>query len=296
MRQPSESSSTWRASGISLADKDPHDRTGDLARIEAALVAAADLLEEFHPGSVASRLKSNHDPVTEADLALDRLLRDVLIEEEEGWLSEETRDNPDRLGRNRVWVVDPLDGTKEFVAGIPEWCVAIGLVEDGVAVAGGVLNPARRFLALGAEGKGCTLNGLKTEISASTTLSEARILASRSEVNRGEWAYWVNTGLKIRPMGSVAYKLAQVACGLADATWTSVPKNEWDVAAGVALVTAAGGRAVSLDGSALRFNRVSTLFPGLIASGEGLLTDIEMALGLRTTWSPGAIPWGDFSV
>ena len=268
-----------------------HGRSADLVRIESALLAAKDLLKRFTPGSIISQRKINFDPVTEADLALDRLLKERLLDVGEGWLSEETRDDRSRLRRKRVWVVDPLDGTKEFVAGIPEWCVAVGLVEDGIAVAGGVFNPSAGFLALGAEGAGCLLNGIGVATSDSATLERATILASRSEVDRGEWEPWIKSGLRVRPMGSVAYKLARVACGLADATWTLVPKNEWDVAAGVALVNASGGRVVSIDGSEPRFNQTSSLLPGLIASGPKLFATLTRTL-LATDWSQGSIHKG----
>jgi myo-inositol-1(or 4)-monophosphatase len=254
------------------------DRSDDLVRIETALLAAGNLLENFSAGAIASTRKVNLDPVTAADVALDRLLRELLVDIGEGWLSEETRDDRSRLSLNRVWVVDPLDGTKEFVAGIPEWCVAVGLVEDGVAVAGGILNPSAGFLALGAEGAGCSLNGIRAATSDTATLEHATILASRSEVDRGEWEYWIKSGFQVRPMGSVAYKLARVACGLADATWTLVPKNEWDVAAGVALVRASGGRVASIDGRELLFNQASSLLPGLIASGPNLFDTLSRTL------------------
>ena len=254
------------------------DRSADLVRIESALLAAKDLLKRFIPGSVTSQRKSNFDPVTEADFALDRLLKERLLDVGEGWLSEETQDERRRLSLEKVWVVDPLDGTKEFVAGIPEWSVAVGLVQNGVAVAGGVLNPAAGFLALGAEGLGCRLNGASVTTSQASSLERATILASRSEIARGEWDHWAGSSMHVRPMGSVAYKLARVACGLADATWTLVPKNEWDVAAGVALVNASGGRVVSIDGSEPRFNQKSSLLPGLIASGPKLFATLTRTL------------------
>jgi myo-inositol-1(or 4)-monophosphatase len=253
-------------------------RSADLIRIESALLAAKDELKRFTPGSITSQRKSNFDPVTEADLALDHLLKERLLDVGEGWLSEETQDDRSRLALGRVWVVDPLDGTKEFVAGIPEWCVSVGLVENGVAVAGGILNPSAEFLALGALGAGCRLNGVRVAPAETATLEWATILASRSEIDRGEWDHWADSSIHIRPMGSVAYKLARVACGLADATWTLVPKNEWDVVAGVALVNASGGRVVCIDGTEPRFNQVSTLLPGLIASGPNLFDILSRTL------------------
>jgi myo-inositol-1(or 4)-monophosphatase len=112
--------------------------TDILARIQAALDAASQIFERFTPGAVETEYKAGHDPVTEADRALDAVLRTLLLRDGEGWLSEESVDDPIRLQRSRVWVVDPLDGTREFVKGIPEFCVSIGFVENGCPVAGGI--------------------------------------------------------------------------------------------------------------------------------------------------------------
>lgn len=251
------------------------DRTNDLARIERALLVAGDVLTSFRSGHVSTSAKANSDPVTEADLAVDRALRKELVRPGEAWLSEETADNPARLAAGRVWVVDPLDGTKEFVEGLPEWCVSIALVEDGEAVAGGIFNPAADFVALGAEGLGCHLNGAAVGVSETCDFNRMTVLASRSEVRQGEWIGWDGSELSVIAMGSVAYKLARVACGLADATWTLVPKHEWDVAAGVALVRAAGGWAVTLDGAPVRFNQARPWLSGLIAAGPGLVGKLE---------------------
>ena len=113
-----------------------------LERIHAALEAAREVLNRFTPGAIAAEYKAGHDPVTEADRAIDAVLRENLLRDGEGWLSEESVDDFTRLDKQRVWVVDPLDGTREFVQGIPEFCVSIAMVENGVPVAGGVCNPA----------------------------------------------------------------------------------------------------------------------------------------------------------
>jgi myo-inositol-1(or 4)-monophosphatase len=259
------------------------DRSQDLRIIANALAAAGEVLRLFEPGRITAARKSNQDPVTEADLACDRALKEVLLQPGEGWLSEETADNPERLKRSRVWVVDPLDGTKEFVEGIPEWCVSVGLVEDGIAVAGGILNPAASFVALGGVGLGCTLNGVPIDVYSPPDL--ARVLASRTEVDRGQWDHWAGVPFSIVPMGSVAYKMARVACGLAEATWTLVPKHEWDVAAGTALVNAAGGLVVRPDKEPIRFNQPSPKLPGLIALGPGQGAWFTLPRVINGTWS-----------
>src|ERR1700720_4145684 len=106
-----------------------------LERIHAAIEATRPVFARFTPGAIETEYKIGHDPVTEADRALDAVLHKELLREGEGWLSEESVDDPTRPQRSRVWVVDPLDGTREFVKGIPEFCVSIGYVKDGRPVA-----------------------------------------------------------------------------------------------------------------------------------------------------------------
>lgn len=258
------------------------DRERDLERIEAALVAAARVLSAFTPGEVAAKKKAGGSPVTEADTQVNEVLFRLLPQPGEGWLSEETADSADRLGKHRVWVVDPLDGTREFVEGLPEWCVSIGLVEDGKAVAGGIVNPVTGETFLGAIETGVKRNGEPVAVSSRPSLAGARVLASRSEVRRGEWQVFADAGFTVEPLGSVAYKLALVAAGLADASWTLVPKNEWDVAAGVALIAAAGGVTYPSDGSPCLFNRPDTLYPGLISCPLALREEIDGVIKSRS--------------
>jgi myo-inositol-1(or 4)-monophosphatase len=250
-------------------------RDDDLGRIAAALEATRGVLTAFTPGEVEHRVKDGGDPVTEADLALNEALHQILPQPGEGWLSEETADSEDRLNRERVWIVDPLDGTKEFVSGIPEWCVSIALAEGGRAVAGGIFIPARELMIVGAVESGVTVNGKPARVREYASLDGVEVLASRSEVKRGEWERFAAAPFKVQPMGSVAAKMGLVAAGLTDATWTLVPKHEWDVAGGTALVRAAGGDVWRLDGSSPRFNQPKPLFDGLFAVSAGLRQPVE---------------------
>jgi len=256
-----------------------HSYAGILERIQAALAASRTVFARFTPGEIDAEYKAGHDPVTEADRALDAVLRQELLLDGEGWLSEESVDDPIRLQRSRVWVVDPLDGTREFVQGIPEFCVSIGFVEDGRPVAGGICNPATNEVFLGSADSGVTYNGKPVQSSQRRSLEGALVLASRSEVKRGEWKTFESCACKIRPMGSVAYKLALVSAGLADITFTLTPKNEWDVVAGAALIEAAGGFVSTLEKTSLVANRRDPLLSGLLASGpflkEQLLSMVE---------------------
>ena len=248
-----------------------------LERIHTALEAARAVLNRFTPGAIEAEYKAGHDPVTEADRAVNAVLHKMLLRDGEGWLSEETVDDFTRLDKPRVWVVDPLDGTREFVQGIPEFCVSIAMVENGVPVAGGICNPATDELILGSRDSGVTYNGKPAQPSQRTDLHGALVLASRSEVKRGEWKQFESAEFNIRPMGSVAYKLGLVAAGRADLTFTLVPKNEWDVAAGAALVESAGGWTLKLDNSPLRCNQKNPLISGLLAGGP-FLRDPLLAL------------------
>jgi myo-inositol-1(or 4)-monophosphatase len=248
-----------------------------LGRIQSALEASRAVFARFTPGAIETEYKVGHDPVTEADRALDGVLRKELLREDEGWLSEESVDDPIRLQRSRVWVVDPLDGTREFVKGIPEFCVSIGFVENGRPVAGGIYNPATDETFLGTIDSGVTYNGKPSKPSQRTNLQGALVLASRSEVKRGEWKAFENAAFTVRPMGSVAYKLALVSAGLADVTFTLTPKNEWDVVGGAALVESAGGFVSTLDKKEFTANHRDPLLSGLLASGP-FLKDKLLAL------------------
>lgn len=230
---------------------------------------------------MATEYKTSSDPVTEADRQLDTALRKTLLRDGEGWLSEESVDDPSRLDKQYVWIVDPLDGTREFVTGIPEFCASIGLVKDGQPIAGGICNPATGEFFLGSVDGGLTYNGHPKQSSTRKELQGATILASRSEVKRGEWKQFEDAPFKVTPMGSVAYKLARVAAGLDDGTFTLTPKNEWDIAAGIALVRSAGGFARPLHQDRFAFNQRSPLLPGLIACGAGLREPLTEFLGSR---------------
>jgi myo-inositol-1(or 4)-monophosphatase len=259
----------------------PSTRADDLRRVEHALETACAVIAGVVGPSLTVDRKAGGDPVTDADRAVDVALRSCLPTGDDAWLSEESADDPIRLGARRVWIVDPLDGTREFVIGLPEWCISIALIEDGRAVVGGICNPATRETILGAEGLGVTLNGAPVRPRQTVDLAEAEVLASRSEFDRGEWREFCARPLRVRPCGSVAYKLGLVAAGLTDATWTLTPKHEWDIAAGVALVRAAGAAAWVPSGEPLTFNQPKPWVPGLVAVAPGLANPVRTLLDAR---------------
>ena len=236
---------------------------------KAARVAGEILRGHWRRGGYHIGSKGVDNPVTAADLEADRALKKLLHEPfpEYGWLSEETVDNDARLKCRRVWIVDPLDGTKEFINGIPEFSVAIALVEDGVPVLGVTYNPIKREMYWAARGTGCHLNARRVRVTRTRKLQGATVLASRSETARGEWQVFHGI-LKVSPTGSVAYKLAMVAAGKGDATFTRSPKSEWDIASGAALIMEAGGVITDIKGREIRFNQPSVKLEGLIADNR----------------------------
>jgi myo-inositol-1(or 4)-monophosphatase len=217
-------------------------------------------------------------PLTEADTRANELLLKRISEAfpADGWLSEESRDTSHRLERSRVWIVDPLDGTKEFLRQIPELAVCIALVVDGDAAVGVTYNPITDEMFAAAKGIGATLNDAPIRASPTETLERATLLASRSESERGEWERFRGRFV-VEPCGSVAYKLARVAAGKADATFTLSPKNEWDVCSSACVIECAGGRVSCLDGSPIRYNQPNPRLAGMVAS-NGALHDQILSL------------------
>lgn len=246
----------------------------DLATAAAREAGAA--VRGYYKDEYTVRDKGEDNPLTDADLASDRILEERLRGWSDacGWLSEETRDTPERLGKRAVWIIDPVDGTREFTLGIPEFCVSVGLVVDEVARVGVLYNPIKELLFTGIvggpDGDVAMLNGEPMRVSAHSQLVGARLVCSRSEMKKGWFDEYAEQGVAPRPVGSVAYKFGLVAAGLAEATFTPRPRSEWDIAAGVAIVEAAGGRCSDKNAAPYRFNQPKPLVDGILASNGHL--------------------------
>ncbi|HVN84061.1 MAG TPA: 3'(2'),5'-bisphosphate nucleotidase CysQ [Candidatus Binatia bacterium] len=237
---------------------------------EAARAAGA-AIRAIYDTPFEVRQKSHDNPVTEADLQANARIHSLIQREfpRDGWLSEETHDDRNRLTQSRVWIVDPLDGTKEFVQHLPEFCVCISLVENGEPIVAVSYNPIAEEMFVAERGGGLALNGTPAHVTQTTTLKDARVLASRSEDKRREWDVY-RSHFTVELTGSVAYKLALIAAGRADATFSLTPKNEWDICAGTLLITEGGGRVTDRAGQPLRFNQPDTRRTGLIATNGRL--------------------------
>ncbi|MEL6607558.1 MAG: 3'(2'),5'-bisphosphate nucleotidase CysQ [Pseudomonadota bacterium] len=218
-------------------------------------------------------------PVTEADLAVNTRLDAELrgARPDYGWLSEETEDGSARLQTQRVFIIDPIDGTRAFIEGADHWAHSLAVVDDGVVVAGVVYLPVLDRLFAAVRGGGATCNGDAIAVSGRADLDSGQVLSNKANFRPEYWREGPPpVDRKFR--SSLAYRLALVAEGQFDAMLTLRATWEWDVAAGSLIVTEAGGQACTASGDAPVFNRPSAALPGLIAGTPGTVRAL-MAYG-----------------
>lgn len=210
--------------------------------------------------------KSVGNPVSRADLEVDAFLKASLAEARphDGWLSEETADTTARLEKSRVWIVDPIDGTRDFVRGRSGWAVSIALVEAGQPLVAALAAPARNQLFLAALGQGATLNGQK--LAVSTAPESLRLPIDPQNLDAPFWpAPWPGGSLVEKP-NSLALRTAKIAADEADAWLEGRTINEWDIAAASLILTEAGGRITDRYGQPLTFNKPDPTVHGLAAA------------------------------
>ncbi|WP_204112742.1 3'(2'),5'-bisphosphate nucleotidase CysQ [Shimia biformata] len=218
-------------------------------------------------------------PVTEADLAVNAMLERELrtARPDYGWLSEESTDDPARLEASRVFIIDPIDGTRSFIEGSNTWAHSLAIAERGKVIAGVVFLPMRDKLYAAATDEGASLNGAPISPSVHNDLSGASLLAARPVMAAEHWKSGApNVRRSHRP--SLAYRLALVAEGRYDAMLTLRPTWEWDIAAGTVILQEAGAMATDRKGDQLRFNNPDPRQKGMIAANAGLHPHIAGAL------------------
>ena len=216
--------------------------------------------------------KGQLGPVTNVDFAVDALVAEMLqaARPDYGWLSEESPDDPaQRMDAARTFMIDPIDGTAAMIAKAPQWTISLGIVEGERPFAGAIYNPMTDEMYLGADGVQATLNGRPVAASVRTSLEGATMVGQRFRFSDRRWKTpW--PAMQIVERQSIAYRLATVASGQADATALFGWKNDWDVAAGAAIVAAAGGRVSDLWGAPLQLNQQRPRVPGVAAAGAAL--------------------------
>lgn len=248
----------------------------DLALLIRAAHAAGQIAAQFWRKAPRVWDKPGHQgPVTEADIAIDDVLRDLLTDArpDYGWLSEETADGPARLEARRVFVVDPLDGTRAFVKGERAFAHSLAVVEDGVPQAAVVYLPMLDRLFSGEKGTGAALNGISIRTGAHSELDGADILIARPALAP---CYWDAPVPRITPhtRPSLAYRMCLVAQGRFDAMVTIRDTWHWDSAAGTLIVAEAGGLVSDRGGAPLRFNTAHPFSAGLVAAPPDLHSQI----------------------
>jgi myo-inositol-1(or 4)-monophosphatase len=246
--------------------------------LREAVAAARDLaLRHFHARS-APWFKGPGQVVTAADLEVDRLLHEALLGAfpGDGWLSEERPDDGGRRHRRRVWVVDPIDGTRAFADGLPEFAISVALLVDGAPVLGVVCNPASGEWFEAERGLGAFLDGAPLRVAARAALAGARLLSSRTEMRRRRWPELMPEAT-FTDISSLAYKLALVAAGRFDGLVSLRASHDWDLAAAQLLIVEAGGRLSAADGAALVLNRPVPRHAGLVAAATAPLHEALVA-------------------
>lgn len=224
--------------------------------------------------------KAANDPVTEADIAVNELLHARLARARPGygWLSEETDDDRSRIGREHVWVVDPIDGTRAFLRGKPHFTICAALLRHGVPIAGAIFNPATDEFYEATDGGGARLNGDAVRVSARQRVAGCRMVAYGPMFKHPAWPEpWPE--MEIIERNSVAYRFALVASGAADAAMALNSKNDWDLAAADLIVREAGGRFTSHDGHRLVYNKEYTRHRSVLAAGPALYDALFARVG-----------------
>jgi myo-inositol-1(or 4)-monophosphatase len=262
--------------GSKMLASSPRDLVASLAPTvrAAAREAGALALASFRHGAstVAELWYKNRgaSPVTAADMAVDGFLRDTLsqILPEAGWLSEESADGPDRLESRLLWIVDPIDGTRAFASGHADWCIAIGLLEQGRPILGVVFAPALDLLYEAVIGSGATRNGDRLQVSGQAGLENARVAGPKPLVDLLERR--AGRVERIARIPSLALRLARVAEGSLDVGLVSANACDWDLAGADLILEEAGGRLTTFDGARLTYNRAEPVHGELAAASSRL--------------------------
>ncbi len=268
---------------MTLSPRAPEDRAADalVALVEAARLGGEVALAYFRPGqttSAAISYKSGDSPVTSADLAVDAKRADALrlAFPDAGWLSEETEDDASRLGRSRLLVLDPIDGTRAFMSGDPCWTVALALIEDGRPVAGVVHAPALGETFAASLRRGATLNGAPIGAARLASLEGATVAGPRPLVS----AFAARAGFRPEPAPrtpSLAYRLAAVAAGRIAVGLAGSNAHDWDFAAADIILSEAGAGLVEA-GAEVSYNQPRTRHDPLLAAPAAWIERLAPAL------------------
>ena len=247
----------------------------DLELLEDTVRQAGGIARKFYGGDYKRWSKEGGSPVTEADLAVNAFLRDRLTAARPnyGWLSEENADDPARLGKRELFIIDPIDGTIAFLKNRPHFTICAAVVTDGRPCCGVVYNPISDELYSARKGGGAHRNRQPIRVGSRAQLEGAAMLGDRTQFTQPLWP-----PLHVQNRNSVAYRLVLVADGSADASVSLTAKRDWDLAAAEVILTEAGGRLSDRNGARLIYNKPVTTQSSLVAANPALHAEIVARL------------------
>ncbi|MDA4847653.1 3'(2'),5'-bisphosphate nucleotidase CysQ [Hoeflea poritis] len=250
------------------------ERLADLTLIREAALKAGDIAMGYFRKNPDVWYKGGSSPVTEADISVNTYLNEKLsaARPDYGWLSEENEDDRAQRRQDRIFVVDPIDGTRAFVNGEDVWCVSIAVVEAGVSLAGVLVCPARGEVFEAVEGAGATKNGKKITVSSVET---PRVMSMPQTVYRHLPEAFAETITRAKHIPSLAYRIAMVADGRLDATLVKPGSHDWDLAAADLILRNAGGALLNRKGEPVRYNKKSVSHGLLIAGPDRVLPELK---------------------
>lgn len=258
------------------------DLNADRALLSTAVEQAGAIARQYFRADAKSWQKGPGQIVTEADIAIDRMLHDLVMAKrpDDGWLSEERQDDGSRGRCRRFWVVDPIDGTRSFAAGVAEFTISVALVIDGEPAVASIFNPITSEHFEATVGSGAALNGNPLTPSKQTMIDGASLLASWTEMKKRRWPDVMPTA-SFTTIGSLAYKLALVAAGRFSGLVSLRSCHDWDIAAAVLILKEAGAHLADGAGHPIRLNQSSLRHAGLVAAGteplyNALVSRLEM--------------------
>lgn len=252
-----------------LASEGP-DHAAVAARLSEIVTEAGELALRFFKAPVKHWMKGAGvgSPVSEADIEVNLLMKDRLAAAGIvcGWLSEETEDDPARLSRERIWVVDPIDGTRAFLAGLPDWTISVALVEHGRPTVAALYAPVTNELFVATAGKGATHNGARIAADAGAAFEGVRIAGPQRMLDRLSARA---PGLVFEPkVHSLALRFARVAEGALGIAFSGRDSHDWDLAGADLLVHEAGGLLTTMAGETITYNRPLPRHEALVAAGR----------------------------
>lgn len=239
----------------------------DAALLKRTVRDAGELALSLFRTELKNWTKGASSPVSEADIAVNDLIESKLCSAtpDYGWLSEESADNEARLGKRFTWIVDPIDGTRGYIAGREDWCVCVALVEDTTPVLAAVFAPVSDEFFFAARGQGASCSGVALHATTGTELDFSRIAGPKPLVERLSRA----KDIVLHPrIGSLALRLCRVADGQLDAAFAGGQSRDWDLAAADLIVHEANGSMTALSGDAIQYNRRIVTHEVLVAAGR----------------------------